>query len=89
MAPAKARETGRARRMARTRRDAELRAEIKRLWEENFGVYGVHKAWRALNREGLTVARLMRELGLRDVVRGRTLLTQQVVQLLVIRQPLV
>ena len=52
----KAREAGRAGRLARTRRDAELRPEIKRLWEENFRVYGVRKVWRALNREGLTVA---------------------------------
>ena len=72
----KAREAGRASVPARTRRDAELRAEIGRLWEENFGVYGVRKVWRTLNREGFavarcTVARLMREMGLRGVVRGR------------------
>ena len=70
----KAREAGRAPVVpARTRRDAELRAEIGRVWEENFGVYGVRKVWRALNREGVwvarcTVARLMGELGLRGVV---------------------
>ena len=73
---AKAREAGRARVPARTRRDTVLRTEIGRVWEENFGVYGVRKVWRALNREGLavarcTVARLMGELGLRGVVRGR------------------
>ena len=72
----KAREAGRAPVPARPRRDAELRAEIGRVWGENFGVYGVRKVWRALNREGLavarcTVARLMGELGLRGVVRGR------------------
>ena len=72
----KAREAGRALVSARTRRDAELRAEIERVREENFGVYGVRKVWRALNREGVTVARctvarLMGELGLRGVVRGR------------------
>ena len=39
----KAREAGRAPVPARTRRDAELRAEIARVWEENFGVYGVRK----------------------------------------------
>ena len=48
----KAREAGCAPVPARTRRDAELRAEIARVWEENFGVYGVRKVWRALNREG-------------------------------------
>ena len=72
----KAREAGRAPWPARTRRDAELRGEIKRVWRENFGVYGVRKVWRALNRKGhavarCTVARLMGEMGLRGVVRGR------------------
>jgi putative transposase len=43
---------------------------------DNFGVYGVDKVWAQLNREGTrvarcTVARLMRELGLRGVVRGK------------------
>ena len=43
---------------------------------ENFRVYGVRKVWRALNREGVlaarcTVVRLMGEIGLRGVVRGR------------------
>jgi transposase InsO family protein len=64
----------------RARRDAELRVEIRRVWEENFRVYGVPKVWRQLNREGIavarcTVARLMRELGLRGVVRGRRVKT--------------
>ena len=72
----KAREAGRSPVPARTRRDAELRAEIGRVWEENFEVYGVRKVWRALHRQGVTVARctvarLMGELGLRGVVRGR------------------
>jgi transposase InsO family protein len=57
-------------------RDVELRVEIRRVWEENFRVYGVRKVWRQLRREGVTaarctVARLMAELGLRGVVRGR------------------
>ena len=43
---------------------------------ENFGVYGAPKVWAQLNREGHTVARctverLMRELGLRGVMRGK------------------
>ena len=43
---------------------------------DNFGVYGVDKVWAQLNREGVrvarcTVARLMRELGLRGVMRGK------------------
>ena len=84
---AKAREGGRSPLPARTRRDAELRAEIKRVWEANFGVYGVRKVWRALNREGLavarcTVAQLMGEMGLRGVVRGRRSKTTMAVKAL-------
>ena len=57
-------------------RDAALRPEIKRVWDENFQVYGVRKVWRQLNREGIaiarcTVARLMAEMGLAGVVRGK------------------
>lgn len=60
----------------RAKRDAELRPEIRRVWEENFQVYGVRKVWRQLTREGIavarcTVARLMAEMGLAGVVRGR------------------
>ena len=71
----KAREVDRSRCPARARRDGQLREEIRRVWEENFRVYGVRKVWRQLHREGIvaarcTVARLMRELGLRGVVRG-------------------
>jgi putative transposase len=58
-------------------RDAELRPHIRRVWEENFAIYGVRKVWRQLGREGIavarcTVARLMREMGLQGIVRGRT-----------------
>jgi transposase InsO family protein len=60
----------------RARRDVRLRAEIGRIFQVNFGVYGVRKVWRQLGREGIsvarcTVARLMRQMGLRGVVRGR------------------
>ena len=60
----------------RNKRDAELQAVIRRVHEANFGVYGVRKVWRQLAREGVvaarcTVARLMRTMGLRGVVRGR------------------
>jgi putative transposase len=49
---------------------------IERVHSENFGVYGVDKVWAQLNREETrvarcTVARLMRDLGLRGVVRGK------------------
>jgi len=61
---------------ARTRRDGLLKAEIRRVHAEHFGVYGVRKVWHQLRREGLavarcTVARLMRALGLQGVVRGK------------------
>ena len=61
---------------SRARRDVGLRAEIRRVFEANFGVYGVRKVWRQLGREGVsvarcTVARLMRQMGLRGVVRGK------------------
>ena len=60
----------------RARRDAELSREIRRVFEDNFGVYGVRKVWRQLGREGInaarcTVARLMGAMGLQGIVRGR------------------
>ena len=42
---------------ARALRDEELKVEIRRVYEENFGVYGVRKVWRQLHREGVAVAR--------------------------------
>lgn len=61
---------------ARTKRDAVLRPEIDRVWRENRCVYGAHKVWKQLNREDVrvarcTVERLMRDLGLQGVVRGK------------------
>jgi putative transposase len=65
---------------ARAKRDAVLMAEIRRVYEANFRVYGVRKVWRQLAREGImaarcTVARLMRAMGLAGAVRGKTLRT--------------
>ena len=65
---------------ARAKRDVVLMAEIQRVYEENFRVYGVRKVWRQLAREGIavarcTVARLMRTMGLAGVVRGKTVRT--------------
>src|SRR6185312_16005228 len=53
----------------RVKRDTLLSAEIKRVFNENFQVYGVRKVWRQLLREGYdvarcTVARLMRKMAL-------------------------
>ncbi len=72
----KARQADPTRVPARAQRDAVLREEIRRVWDENFEVYGAKKVWKQLNREGIavarcTVARLMRSLGLRGAVRGR------------------
>ena len=41
----------------RLRRDVALRVEIRRVFDENFQVYGVRKVWRQLLREGQAVAR--------------------------------
>jgi putative transposase len=61
---------------ARAVRDAKLKVEIARVHAEHFGVYGARKVWRQLHREGITVARctierLMRELHLEGVRRGK------------------
>ena len=37
----------------RPTRDTTLRGHIRRIWEENFQVYGVRKVWRQLLREGV------------------------------------
>jgi putative transposase len=61
---------------ARALGDAALKPELSRVHEDNFGVYGARKLWRQLLREGIRVgrdrvARLMRELGIAGVVRGK------------------
>ena len=61
---------------ARWRSDAELIVAIRRIWDENFQVYGVRKVWRRLRRAGLdvarcTVARLMRRMGLKGAARDK------------------
>ncbi len=63
-------------RSARALRDAELAGDVRRVWEDNRGVYGARKVHRQLRREGCqvarcTVERLMRREGLAGVVRGR------------------
>jgi putative transposase len=62
---------------ARAVRDTKLKGEIARVHAEQFGVYGAGKVWRQLHREGIVVARctverLMGELGLQGVRRGKT-----------------
>ena len=65
---------------ARARRDMALKPEITRVFAENFEVYGVRKVWRQLGRESknvarCTVARLMRNMGLQGVIRGKPVRT--------------
>lgn len=65
---------------ARTRRDAAMKIEIRRVLEANFRVYGVRKVWRQLQREGFdiarcTVARLMRMMGLQGIIRSKSIRT--------------
>jgi putative transposase len=63
-------------RSLRAQRDAGLLPQVQRVWQANMQVYGAEKVWRQLNREGVAVARctverLMRQLGLQGVHRGK------------------
>ena len=68
---------------ARCLRDAELKPLIVAVHadrDKGRGVAGVRKVWHHLKRDGVvvarcTVARLMREMGLRGIVRGRQFIT--------------
>lgn len=67
---------------ARALADQELKKDIQRIYDANYQVYGVRKVWKQLAREGkpvarCTVERLMRTMGLRGAVRGRTWKTTQ------------
>ena len=72
----KAREADPSRLPLRSQRDRVLAPQIRRVYEQNFHVYGARKVWRQLGREEIAVARctverLMRFLGLQGAVRGR------------------
>jgi transposase InsO family protein len=87
----KAREADPSRLPPRAKRDARLSDHIRRVWQENFRVYGVRKVWRQLRREGVdvarcTVERLMRNMGLQGAVRGKKFKTT-VPDLSVVRAP--
>lgn len=69
-----------ARLPARAKRDEALKVEVRRVFQENFQVYGVRKVFRQLRREGFdiarcTVARLMRKMGLQGAIRGKPIRT--------------
>ena len=75
-----ARKADPALRSRRAKRDDALMPQIRRVWDENFAVYGVRKVWRQMRRERVdvarcTVARLMKRLGLRGVIRGKPVRT--------------
>ena len=60
----------------RAKRDAQLRPQIQRVFDDNHKVYGVRKVWRQMRREGYdvarcTVARLMKDRGLEGIIRGK------------------
>jgi putative transposase len=62
------------------------------VWNDNHAVYGVDKVWHQLDREHLdvarcTVARLMRDMGLRGVVRGRAFKVTTVADEKAVRPP--
>ena len=61
---------------ARALRDEDLKVEILRVYSDNLDIYGADKVWIQLNREGTrvarcTVERLMGDLGLSGVRRGK------------------
>jgi transposase InsO family protein len=64
----------------RAQRDVQLLPQVQRVWQANHQVYGAEKVWRQLNRERVAVARctverLMRQLGLQGVRRGKAMRT--------------
>jgi len=78
----KAQEREPERRSARAKRDAELCVKIQKVWDENEQAYGYRKVHCQVNRAEqkkgetrtvarCTVVRLMREMGLCGVVRGK------------------
>ena len=80
----KAREADPSRLPDRVVRDSVLCEEIERVWKENQSVYGARKVWVQLKREGFdvarcTVARLMGQMGLCGVVRGKAYKTTTIV----------
>jgi putative transposase len=69
-----------AKQPARQQRDVALLPQVRRAWDENQQVYGAKKVWKQLQRERwvvarCTVERLMRQLGIRGVVRGKAVRT--------------
>ena len=60
----------------RASRDKALRPEIERVWKQNYKVCSVRKVWHQMRREGFdvgrcTTVRLMNDMGLEGVIRGK------------------
>ena len=65
---------------ARTVRDSELRPILRKLWEDNYSVYGARQLWKAAGRAGHDagrdqVGRLMRAEGIEGVSRAKQVRT--------------
>ena len=70
------------RRSERDKRDEKVGVEIRRVFNENFGVYGVRKVWRQMKREGFeitrcTMWRLPKAMALKGAVRGKVVKTKK------------
>jgi transposase InsO family protein len=76
----KARERDPERLPKRAQRDIVLRGHVRRVWMKHRMLYGAKKVWKELRREKVkiarcTVARLMRQMGLCGVIRGKKVKT--------------
>ena len=65
---------------ARALNDAVILPQLFDLWKNNFQVYGVWKLWKAARRAGIDIgrdqtARLMKNLGMRGVLRSKRVKT--------------
>ena len=64
----------------RVQHDEAMKPEVRLVFDANLKVYGVRKVWWQMQREGFeivccTVERLMRDLGLQGVIRGKPVKT--------------
>jgi putative transposase len=88
----KARQADRSRLPAREHADVVARGHIRRVWQDSGGRYGVRKVWKQLHREQVpiakcTVRRLMRQMGLEGVVRGKRWTTTTITDPAAARSP--
>ena len=61
---------------SRSLADEEHKTQIRRVWENNYQVYGPRRVWKQLHREGHPIARcrverLMADMGIHGVQRGK------------------